>query len=188
MDRLRKIDVSVAVRPGAVTVKTGYPPKPKWGLSDRSGTVDYVIILPWNCEVQRLELGNGEIWIEGMRGNEVHAQVGNGRLFGRNCFTDLHLSIGNGGLAVGYDWWENNHIALNTRITEGTTQVFIPGDAQFRLHAETANGHIFSDFTSREDRTRQGQTKVDLLIGDAPNAEMQIHALDGSIKIKESNP
>src|SRR5262249_39834870 len=44
-ERLDKIDVNVVVRPGEVSVRTGYPPKPKWGLFDRSGTVDYVIVL-----------------------------------------------------------------------------------------------------------------------------------------------
>jgi DUF4097 and DUF4098 domain-containing protein YvlB len=185
-ERLDKIDINVAVRPGEISVKTGYPPKPKWGWSDRSGTVDYVIILPWRCQVQRVELGNGDMLINGMRGSEVNARVNNGRLFGRNCFTDLHASIGTGGVDVSYEWWESNSIKIETTIAAGNTFLNIPGNAQFRLAAETANGHIFSDFTSRADQTQLGQSKVSLLIGGAPNADMQIHAKDGSIRIKES--
>ena len=187
-EQLSKINVNVAVRPGTVAVRTGYPPKPKWGLTDRSGTVDYVIILPWRCDVERVELGNGELLIDGMRGNEVRAQLGSGRLFGHNCFTDLQVSIGSGGVDVVYDWWEAHPLALDTTVAAGNTRVFIPSEAQFRLHAETANGHIFSDFSNREDQGRRGQAKIDLLVGGIPNAEMQIHALDGSINIKEYNP
>jgi hypothetical protein len=188
-DRLSRINVNVAVQPGAVRVETAYPPKPKWGLSDRSGTVDYVIILPWHCQVQGVELVNGEIVIEGMRGNEVRARLNNGRLFGNNCFTDLHLSIGSGVVGVGYDWWEAHPIALETAITSGNTWLSIPSEARFRLHAETVNGHVFSDFGGPANRSRNGQTRLDLLIGDGDaNAEMKVLARDGSIQIKEYNP
>ena len=190
-DRLSKISVDVVVRPGTVAVRTGYPPKPKWGLSDRSGTVDYVIILPWLCDVTRVDLGNGEMLIDGMRGREVRAQLGNGRLFGRNCFTDLNLSIGTGGVEVTYDWWEKDFIALNTTIRQGITQVIIPSAAQAQLHAETANGYIFNDFDQQENQRFQqrGKAKADLLVGKgSPNAEVQLHALEGNINIKEFNP
>ncbi|HEY4283459.1 MAG TPA: hypothetical protein VGM62_10385 [Chthoniobacterales bacterium] len=188
-ERLRKINVDVSVSPGAVAVKTGYPLKPKWGLSDRSGTVDYVIILPWQCDVERVELGNGEMVIDGMRGNELHAQLGNGRLFGHNCFSEnIKLSIGSGALEISYDWWENHPIAIETTIAAGNTRLLIPGQAKLHLHAETANGNIFSDFNNQENPTRRGQAKVDFRIGATPNAEMKIHAQDGSININEYNP
>jgi hypothetical protein len=187
-ERLNKIVVNVAARPDAVAIDTAYPPKPKWGLSDRSGTVDYVIILPWFCDVQRVELGTGELVIEGMRGNEVDARLGTGRMFGHNCFTDLHLALGNGGLDVGYDWWETHRIGLKTTVAEGSTRLFIPSDAQFRLHAETVTGQVATDFVNADDHPSGARTKLDLTIGDNPNAEMNVRANDGSIRIREANP
>ena len=187
-DRLGKINVDIAVKPDAVSINTAYPPKPKWGLRDRSGTVDYVIILPWNCNIQQVELGNGEMLIEGMRGNEVHAQLGSGRLFGHNCFTHLYLSLGNGGMDVAYDWWETHSIGLEAKVAEGNTRMFIPGDAQFQLRAESVSGNIFSDFTSKEDRTVHGQKNINLAVGSEPNATFNLRAVDGSIKITETYP
>ena len=186
-DRLRKIDVNVSVQPGNVSISTTYPPKPKWGFSDRSGTVDYVIVLPWSCDLRQVELGNGELVIDGMRGNEVHAQLGNGRLFGHNCFSDVHLSVKTGDLAVGYDWWEDHTIGLNTSIADGDAHLFIPSDAQFRLHAEGSDG-IYNDFSSKEERTTEEQTKIDLSVGTHPNADLKVQALDGSVKIQELYP
>ena len=186
-DRLQKIDVNVSVQPGNVSIKTKYPPKPKWGLFDRSGTVDYVIVLPWSCDVKQVELGNGELVIDGMRGNEVRAQLGNGRLFGHNCFSDVHLSVQSGDLAVGYDWWEDHAIGLDTSIADGDTHLSIPSDAQFRLHAEGSDG-IYNEFSSKEDRTREEPTKMDLSIGTRPNGDLKVRALDGSIKIEELYP
>ena len=185
-ERLNKIDVDVAVQHGLVAIKTGFPPKPKWGFFDRSGTVDYVIILPWYCDVQQVDLANGELLVEGMRGNEVHAHLDSGRLFGHNCFTDLHLSIGTGGVDVTYDWWETHKLGLDTRIAEGSARLFIPGDAEFKIHAEAPNGHIFTDFVPKDDaQTRARRTILDVEIGTAPNADMRVQALDGNINIKE---
>ena len=107
-ERLSRISVNVSVKPGEVSIDTQHPPKPKRAWSDRSGTVDYVIVLPWTCAISQIDLTNGELVVEGMRGSEAHANLGNGRLYGRNCFTDLHVSVANGGLDVGYDWWEPN--------------------------------------------------------------------------------
>jgi hypothetical protein len=187
-DRLNKIDIRISGGPGAVAIDTNYPPKPKWGLSDRSGTVDYVIILPWFCNLQDVELADGEILIDGMRGSEVRAQLGSGRLFGHNCFTDLRLSIGSGGIDVGYDWWEPHAIAVDTTIKQGTTRVFLPGEAQFHLNAETANGQIFDEYSGRENRPPGPQTRLDLAVGTGPNAQIKLRAIDGSINIKESYP
>jgi hypothetical protein len=186
-DRLGKIQVDVAVKPGLVTVRTTYPPTPRWGLSDRSGTVDYVIVLPWQCDVEEVRLANGEMLIEGMRGREVHAQLGSGRMFSHNCFTDLDLSLGTGGLDVAYDWWEPQPIRLDSRVKEGNTRVFVPGEAQCRLEAETADGNIISDFTAKEDRKPGGQNRLDCTIGTDPNANITITAVKGSIRIKEAN-
>ena len=184
-DRLARINVNIVVRPDAVTIDTDFPPKPKWGLSDRSGTVDYLIILPWFCDVEKVELGAGEISIEGMRGDEIRAELGNGRMFGRNCFTDLHFSLSSGSVDVGYDWWETHGIALDARISNGNARVLIPADAQFRLHAETKHGLVITDFASN--RPSGNTARLDLAIGDSPNAEMNIQTVDGSVIVRKVN-
>ncbi len=45
-ERLDKIVINVAAQPASVSIDTLYPPKPKLGLDDRSGTVDYILIVP----------------------------------------------------------------------------------------------------------------------------------------------
>lgn len=184
-ERLGKINVNVAVQPGAVRISTDYPPKPKWGLRDRSGTVDYVIVLPWFCRLHQVALQNGEMLIDGMRGNEIHGRLGNGRLFGHNCFTSLNLEVETGGVEIAYEWWEAHPISLVSKITNGQTRVFIPSDARFRLSAETENGHIYSDFPNKEDRPITGQTNAEIEIGSGADADMKVRAVNGSINIKE---
>jgi hypothetical protein len=187
-ERLSKIAVTTSVQPGQISIETQYPPAPKLSLSDRSGTVDYIILLPWTCDISRLDLANGEVLIEGMRGGHVHASLGNGRLFAHNCFTDLEVSVGNGAIDLGYDWWESHKFAVNAQIANGNARAFIPGDAAFHLLVSSVNGGVASDFTDKEHRKRGGVRKIDMVVGGDSAAEIKLSAVNGSIKINESNP
>jgi len=187
-ERLAKISVNVSVRPGDVSIETQHPPSPKWGWSDRSGTVDYVIVLPWTCDISRLELGNGEVVVDGMRGRNVHVNLGNGRLFGHNCFSDLQVSVANGGLDIEYDWWETHRFSVDAQIVNGNARASIPGDAAFHLSAASVNGHVASDFTEQENRRQDLVSNIDISIGGASEAEVKIRAINGSVKIEEVNP
>ena len=186
-DRLAKISVDISVRADDVSIDTHYPPKPKWGWSDRSGTVEYIIVLPWTCDVTRLELGNGEVVLEQMRGDNLHANLGNGRLYAHNCFTDLHLSVANGGLDISYDWWETDKFSIDAQIASGNARLFIPGEAAFHLAAASVNGHVASDFRDKEERGRNA-TSIDASIGGPSQTDIKIRAVNGNIKIAEENP
>ena len=66
--RLKQIAIDVSKRPGSVSITTKFPPRSKWGLFDRSGTVDYTVTVPATANIAGLELDAGEILIDGMRG------------------------------------------------------------------------------------------------------------------------
>ncbi|HAF04353.1 MAG TPA: hypothetical protein DCG89_11215 [Spartobacteria bacterium] len=186
-DRLNKIAVNISVQPHSVSIETNFPPMPRWGLFDRSGTVDYIIIVPETSKITRVELINGEVSIDGIRGGNVDASLTTGRLYGHNCFGDLRLAVNNGGLDLGYDWWEQRSFSVDAKIARGNARAFIPGDASFHLVAESLNGKVASDFT--EQKQRNGQlTKIDTLIGTNPGPDVKIHAMEGNIKIVEVNP
>src|SRR5439155_2797958 len=71
-ERLKQIAVNVSVQLGSISINTKFPPKPKWALFDRSGTVDYTIVLPQTANISRLELANGEVLVDGMHGPTVY--------------------------------------------------------------------------------------------------------------------
>src|SRR6202022_1035019 len=93
--------------PNSVSIETKFPPKKAWGFSDRSGTVDYVLVVPQTAQISRLELENGEVLIEGMRGGKKNARLGSGRLFAHNSFANLDLAATTGNVALVYEWWEH---------------------------------------------------------------------------------
>ena len=187
-ERLNGIAINVTAQPNSVSIETKYPPKNAWGFSDRSGTVDYVLVVPQTAQISQLELENGEILVEGMRGAKVKAQLGSGRLFAHNSFGNLDLAVTTGNLALVYEWWEHAKFSVKGSIADGNGFAFIPSEASFHLVAETPNGKIDNDFTEKEQRSGEPPTKIDMLVGGGGEAGIEIRATDGNIKIAEANP
>lgn len=186
--RLDAIRVDVVANPGRVAIDTHFPPAPKWGLSDRSGTVDYTIVVPWQCEIEDLSLASGEVLIEGMRGKKVEAKLGNGRFFARNNFCDVSCSVEQGGLDLAYDWWEKSRrFAVNAKILDGTLRAFITSDALMHLFAQSATGKVASDFVAEPARKRGGTDKVDIVIGAEPQMDLRLEAVEGNVRVVEIN-
>ncbi len=105
-ERLKQLSINISNTADATTIETVFPPKLE-GLSlrDRSGTVDYLILVPQKASVA-VELSTGEIIVSGMYGETVKTRLTNGRITLRNCFTDTQASATNGELDITYDWWE----------------------------------------------------------------------------------
>src|SRR5256714_8103573 len=186
--QLNKIDIVISVQPGSASIETKFPPRPKWSFSDRSGTVDYIVLIPQTANIARLELDTGELLIRDMRGGPSRAELGNGVLYVHNCFCDLDLKIHRGALGAFFDWWEPKKFSLNAEIQNAKSLFMLPGEASFHLMAETDTGNIDNDFAEQEERVPGGVSKIDKIIGEAPNAEIKIHAVDGNIEISEQNP
>ena len=108
--RLNQIAIDVSAKPGAVSITAKAPPQPKWAFSDHSGTVDCTIVVPATASISALDLNAGEVLLDSMHGREVHARLGDGRIFARNCFTNLDLTVNRGTLALSYEWWETGKV------------------------------------------------------------------------------
>jgi hypothetical protein len=186
--RLKQITVDVSVQPGTIAIETTFPREPTWGLRDRSGTVDYTIVVPDTASISQLELANGEVSIEEMRGQSVHARLGTGRFFAHNCFSNVNATVGRGTLTLAYDWWEPGKFSIQTNIADGNAWGFLPTDAAFHLIAETIHGKIASDFIAVEEHRAQAITKVDMLVNGGGETQIKMHATEGNIKVVGQNP
>jgi len=187
-ERLKAISIHISATPDLISIETVYPNDSNPGFSDRSGTVDYVIVVPQTIRISKLELTNGEILLEEMRSEETHAILGNGRLFAHNCFGNLDLHLKTGNLAIVYEWWEEQEFTIGSTIEDGNTFAYIPSDAAFHLIARTETGQIGNDFEAKEQRHAEPVTKVDMLVGDGGKTTFQFECKDGNIKISEHNP
>jgi len=186
--RLKKLEQTVAAETDSVSIKTEFPPRPKWGFGDRSGTVDYTVILPQAATITRVELDNGELVVEGIREGLVHARLGNGLMFVRNCFSDTDVGVTTGNLTLSYDWWEQIPFTAAATVRKGNVWTLIPGEAAFRLRAKALNGRISNDFSEKEERRSEPIRNIDMIVHGGDSASLSIQADNGNIRIAETNP
>ena len=189
-ERLNQIAIDVSTKPGAVSITAQVSPQQKWAFSDRSGTVDCTIVVPATASISTLDLNAGEVLLDSMRGREVHARVSDGRIFARNCFTNLDFTMNRGTLTLAYDWWEQEKFSAQVDVGQGNAWVFLPSEAGFHLLAHSANGKIANDFYNAPLTTNssaQGM-KIDQIINGGGAATIQIRVDKGNIKIAEANP
>ena len=182
MERLNAIVIRVDARPDAVNIETAPPPH---HFSDRSGTVEYTINIPQTARIARVEMPNGELVIDGMRGASVAASLGRGHLVIHNCFCDQTIHVMQGRLNVFFDWMDERPFAIEAEIDDGNVLARLPTDATFQLHAVAREGHVSSDFSPLESRKRGDASEINEVIGDTPVAKLSFRAREGNINISE---
>jgi hypothetical protein len=189
-ERLNEIAIDVSTKPGAISVTAKTPPQPKWAFSDHSGTIDCTIVVPATASISALDLNAGEVVLDSMRGPEVRARLNDGRIFARNCFTNLDLTVNRGTLTLGYDWWEQEKFSAHVNVRQGNASVFLPTDAGFHLAARAAHGKIANDFNNVPLTTNSSarEMKIDQVINGGGSATIQVRVDKGNIKIAEANP
>jgi hypothetical protein len=186
--RLKAISTRVITQQNSISIEAVYPPDPGGRFSDRSGTVDLVIVVPQAATISRLELRNGEVLVEELRSKEAHAQLGNGRFFVHNCFGNLDFHIRTGNVGLIYDWWEKLDFSIRSAVDDGNAFAYLPGDAVFHLVANTAAGKITNDFEDKEERPAKSPSHIDAMIDGADKPKIEFETRDGNIRVTEHNP
>jgi hypothetical protein len=188
--QLKGMAIDVSVQPTSISINVKSSSKPRWAFFDRSGTVDWTIVVPATTNISQLSLNAGEVLVDGMRGRSVHAKLGDGRMIVHNCFTDTDLALKRGNLTVSYEWWERGTFSIQANITQGNAWAFLPSESAFHLVAETAHGRITNDFDDPPvpRPTSAESTKIDMLARGGGKAAIKMRTLNGDIKIMEENP
>ena len=189
-ERLNQIAIDVSTKPGAVSVTAKVPPQSKWAFKDHSGTVDCTIVIPATASISALDLNAGEVLLDSMHGREVHARLGDGRIFARNCFTNLALTMNRGTLTLSYDWWEREKFSAHGNVRQGNVWVFLPTEAGFHLLARAAHGKIANDFNNvpLTANSSAREMNLDQIINGGGAATINVRVEKGDIKIAEANP
>src|SRR5438046_3073577 len=183
LERLNAIVIRVDARQDSVNIETTSPPAPRHHFSDRSGTVEYTINVPQTARIARVELPNGELVIDGMRGASIAANLGRGQLVTHNCFCDQTIHVNQGGLNVFFDWMEERPISIEAKIEDGNLSARLPTDAAFHMHAVAKQGHVSSDFSPMGTRQRDDDSEISEVIGDAPATKLTFRAGEGNIHV-----
>ena len=183
-ERLDRIRIEARVEEDSAVIDTIYPPPPEGRFDDRSGTVDYMIYVPQACTLTKAELANGEVLLQDLRGASANASLGMGRLNVRNCFTDVRVTVGSGGMDVFYTWWETGAFSLTAEIENGNVRLALPPDAAARLDVASIFGSIRNRFP--KEQQGGGQRELNTTLGAASEAELRIRATRGNITVERS--
>jgi hypothetical protein len=189
-ERLNQIVIDVSAKPGAVSITAKAPPQPKWAFSDHSGTVDCTFVVPATASISALDLNAGEVLLDSMRGPEVRARLNDGRIFARNCFTNLDLTVNRGTVTLSYDWWEQEQFSAQAKLAVGNAWVFLPSDSAFHLLADAKHGKIANDFNNlpvSANSSAKGM-KIDQIVNGGGSTTINVRVEKGNIKIAEANP
>jgi hypothetical protein len=184
-ERLRGIVVEVKATRTHVAIDTIFPPR-KNAWSDRSGRVEYTIIVPETIRITRLNLVNGEVMVKDLRGGSATAQLVNGWLGGVNCFGDLNLSIVNGRLDVAYDWWEHHKFFAKASSVNGTLRAILPSHGAVALSARTGTGRIIDGFGLNPRGPGALLRVLETPTGPQPESSIELKTTGGNIRIEKS--
>jgi hypothetical protein len=189
-ERLNQIAIDVSAKPGAISVTAKFPPQPRWPFSDHSDTVDCTIVVPATATISALDLNAGEVLLDSIRGRGVHARLGDGRIFARNCFTNLDLRMNRGTLTLSYDWWQHEQFSAQVNVAQGSAYVFLPTGTGFHLFAHAAHGKIANDFNNLPlsvNSSARGMN-IEQIINGGASATIKVRVEKGDIKVSEANP
>jgi len=182
-ERLQGIVVDTKATPNSVAITTSFPAR-KNAVSDRSGTVDYIIVVPQTVKITQLGLTNGEILVEGLRnGGSAKAHLVNGWAIGRNCFGNLDFTVETGRLDVVYDWWENHEFAIKALNIRGHIRAIFPSDASLNLSAMATEGRVANGFGKKKTGPADVVRSIAEVIGPNARAVVSLEARRGNIHV-----
>ncbi len=151
-------------------------------LADRSGTVEYTILVPQNTTVSKVELSQGEIQVHGVRGAGIDLQLTRGQMTLVSCFSPMRISLGSGGIEVAYDWWEEMDFSLLANVDKGDITLNFPPTAALKIDAATQNGHIRNYLLPDAERGEDVQN-LQKTLGGGSDVEFKVRTGDGNIRI-----
>ncbi len=186
VERLKEMAIESKGSPEGVEVESIVPLKKGFELADRSGTIDYAIVVPSEVRITRLELEIGEVWIEGLRVGNVTARVGEGWLVTKNCFSAMDLTLRNGRLQAIYDFWEATPFQAKLTSPEGDIRVYFSPEATISISARTSSGRILNWLDKAENDPRKPLRTLDFSFGATPSAKFEMESKSGDIRIQKA--
>lgn len=186
-ERLNGIEVVAQATAKSLTIDTRFPPRAPGVFADKSGVVDYTLIVPTRAKIETCELSAGEILIEGLMEGSARAHLVNGWLAVHNCFVETDASIANGKLDIAFDWWPSGHkFAAKAASVNGGIRALVPPDASLSISARSDSGHVANTVSGDDDEVKHDAASAELSVGNGDDARVELHAANGNVRIDRS--
>jgi TM2 domain-containing membrane protein YozV/predicted Ser/Thr protein kinase len=171
------------VQPSAVT---GFPSSWFWfGGTENKASVDYLVQVPQQAQMDKIDSVNGNILIDGVQGDTETSTV-NGKAQVLGAAGNLKVSTVNGRMEVELvSLGGRQSVSLDT--VNGAIQAILPENANARVTADTVNGGMSSEFPELVVKKQFPVSKH--LKGTLGNgsATVQANTVNGSIHFERGN-
>lgn len=183
MDQLK---IEVDATQNSVDIDTQYPDEDHSHGHHGSVSVDYILTVPKDAELDEIKTVNGSVEISGSEGS-VRASSVNGSVEASGLKASCELKSVNGKVSA-----EFVSLPSDTRArlgsVNGTVTIKIPADANASVKASTQSGHVSNDFglTSYEKHHDDWGVRIgDSIKGDIGKggADVDLNTVNGSVRI-----
>lgn len=176
-ERLDEAKIEVTAGSSAIDIRTHYP-------EDRhnyhAATVGYTLHVPRGAKLDKIELVNGPIQIDGVQGG-IHASSVNGAVEAHNTMGEMNLHSVNGRVVAELQS-PGRMVDLGT--VNGQVALRLPSNASAEIDASTVHGNISNEFNIPVNRGRFAPgSEMKARLGDG-QARMKLSTVNGGIEIQ----
>lgn len=166
-----------------VSVETHYEKSSNWG-SNHSGSVDYTVKVPVNARLASIDLVNGSLSVEGVKG-EVNLDVVNGSVQATGLASDSEINSVNGSIEVSYQEISSDLRDISIDTVNGRIELHLPEEISADVDVETMHGSIKNDFGLSANKNMFSGRNLNGTIGRG-DVRISIESVNGSVKIRKN--
>jgi DUF4097 and DUF4098 domain-containing protein YvlB len=183
-EALERVEVRMDARDNAVRISTHYNEQRGWSWRKETGDVDYVIQVPRHAELRDVELVNGALRIQGVKG-QVNASTVNGRIEALDLGGDAAIETVNGSIDATFDQVGGKQ-RIDIESVNGRIELRLPKSADASVDASTVHGRISNDFGIEVDKGEYVGSDMRGKIGSG-SARISLETVNGSISVDANN-
>jgi DUF4097 and DUF4098 domain-containing protein YvlB len=177
-NHLDEVDIDVQSEPGKLQIKTKYLGS---GSKNSTASVDYTLTVPRDSKVRKVNLVNGPVEIDGVRGEVIVNSV-NGPISVTGVLGKTVLSTVNGPVKAAFKDLRN---PTSLASVNGTVTVALAAELNANVSATTLHGGISCDFPITVERSLPLGQKLEGELG-AGGPHIKLSTVNGGIHIERA--
>lgn len=177
-----RITIEIDADSDEISVKTKYAKRDKdWNNRNRHSKVTYELTVPSGVALSDIDLVNGDLTIEGVKG-KLNANLVNGDLRSDGLTSNTEANTVNGDIKLVFsDLSDAGKIILNS--VNGDIIASLPSHANAKVSAETVSGRISNEFGLKVNKHKWVGSDMEGVIGDG-SVTIKMNNVNGRINLK----
>jgi DUF4097 and DUF4098 domain-containing protein YvlB len=178
-NKLAEARIEVTAGSSAVDIRTHYPDREN---NNNPASVAYTLHVPRKARLDKIDIVNGHIKIEGVEG-AIRASSVNGAVEASHVGGEVNLSSVNGRVVAEM---QSPQKSVNLETVNGSVEMNLPSDAVAEISASTVHGGINNEFNIPVNRERWVGSELRARLGEGGPA-VKLSAVNGGIQIRRAS-